>query len=211
MALEESNQDPELFLVATYRHQAQKLPRFHGTASLEAFLAKFELFAVDFGWTHRRKAICLAQSLEGPASELLLDHTSEERLNSTTLMGALKWGLGDCQSYLALQDQLQLRWRAPGEKLGTLAADIAVDFAWTHRRKAICLAQSLEGPASELLLDHTSEERLNSTTLMGALKWGLGDSQSYLALQDQLQLRWRAPGEKLGTLAADISCLARQA
>ncbi|RXM31755.1 hypothetical protein EOD39_6720 [Acipenser ruthenus] len=39
---------------------------------------------------------------------------------------------------------------------------------------------------------------------MGALK-RFGDSQSYLALQDHLQRLWRAPGEKLGALAADIA------
>ncbi|RXM29392.1 hypothetical protein EOD39_8818 [Acipenser ruthenus] len=92
---------------------------------MEAFLAKFKLFAADSAWTDRRKSICLAQSLEGPASEVLLDLMSEERLNNTTLIEALKRRFGDRQSYLALQNQLQLCRRAPGEKLGALAADIA--------------------------------------------------------------------------------------
>ncbi|MGH0149341.1 UNVERIFIED_CONTAM: hypothetical protein FKN15_027584 [Acipenser sinensis] len=110
---------------ASPRGPTPKLPRFNGTSSLEAFLAQFELFAAEYDWTDRRKATYLSQALEGLASEVLLDLSCEERVDCTALTTALKRRFGDCDSNLGLQEQLQHRRRAPGEKLGALAADIA--------------------------------------------------------------------------------------
>ncbi|KAK6493026.1 hypothetical protein HHUSO_G2490, partial [Huso huso] len=73
----------------------------------------------------RKKASCLSQSLKGTAAEVLLDLGPEERVNYPVLVDALKCRFGDSKSPYRLQDQLRSRCRARGEKLGTLAADIA--------------------------------------------------------------------------------------
>ncbi|MGH0114795.1 UNVERIFIED_CONTAM: hypothetical protein FKN15_050966 [Acipenser sinensis] len=88
---------------------------------------------------------------------------------------------------------------------------VAEDYAWSQRKKASCLSQSLEGAAAEVLLDLGPEERVNYTSLVDALKCRFGDSKSPYRLQDQLRGRCRARGEKLGALAADIARLSCKA
>ncbi|MGH0184179.1 UNVERIFIED_CONTAM: hypothetical protein FKN15_014403 [Acipenser sinensis] len=62
-------------LVATTAGPKLKLLRFSGQASLEAFLAQFELAATEYGWNSPAKASYLTQSLEGAALEILLDRS----------------------------------------------------------------------------------------------------------------------------------------
>ncbi|MGH0114796.1 UNVERIFIED_CONTAM: hypothetical protein FKN15_050967 [Acipenser sinensis] len=102
---------------------------------------------------------------------------------------------------------------------------VAEDYAWSQRKKASCLSQSLEGAAAEVLLDFNSSSSFSLytrlrlqfyhyfnfryikrvTALLQALL------KSPYRLQDQLRGRCRARGKKLGALAADIARLSCKA
>ncbi|RXM34922.1 hypothetical protein EOD39_13585 [Acipenser ruthenus] len=84
--------------------------------------------------------------------------------------------------------------------------ELSVDeYVCTDCRKATYLSQALDGL---VLLDLSWEERVNCTALTTALKWRFKECDSYLGLQEQLQCWRRAPGEKLGVLAKDVTRLA---
>ncbi|MGH0183303.1 UNVERIFIED_CONTAM: hypothetical protein FKN15_011552 [Acipenser sinensis] len=76
-----------------------KLPCFSDQASLEAFLAQFELAATEHVWWH------------------FGDPTG-------VLLRALKRRFGESEPYLLLQDQLQNRRQIHGERLGVLGTAI---------------------------------------------------------------------------------------
>ncbi|MGH0152277.1 UNVERIFIED_CONTAM: hypothetical protein FKN15_054514 [Acipenser sinensis] len=81
----------------------------------------------------------------------------------------------------------------------------AAEYGCTDCRKAMYLSQALDGL---VLLDLSWEEMVNCTALTTALKWRFKECDSYLGLQEQLQCWRRAPGEKPGALATEVTRLA---
>ncbi|MGH0135255.1 UNVERIFIED_CONTAM: hypothetical protein FKN15_057299 [Acipenser sinensis] len=102
---------------------AVKAGRYDGTASWEAYQAKFRLAALANNWRIEEQAGQLAAALEGKAMQALLDLDPEKPCDFHTLSTALQHRFGQVESAVSLRDRLAIRKRASGEKLGILAAD----------------------------------------------------------------------------------------
>lgn len=101
-----------------------KTPKYSGKADWEAFYAQFELLAHAGGWSVETKALQLAMCLVDDALACLLLLSPEERLDYTSLVGALRRRFGQCLEPGLIRSELSNRRRRPGEELRLLANDI---------------------------------------------------------------------------------------
>lgn len=74
------------------RHRPQE---FDSSASLEAYLAQFEMLAQGRGWDHDQKAVQVATSLKGPALKVLSQMTLEEWSSHRSLVEVLEHHYGN--------------------------------------------------------------------------------------------------------------------
>lgn len=107
-----------------------KLPRYSGLTPLEPYLAQVDLAALHDGWTREETATHLALALEGPALQVLIDLSPEERRDLQALTAALNSRFGQRTSAEQSREELTNRRRREGESVGAFAADIRV-----HARK----------------------------------------------------------------------------
>ncbi len=71
-----------------------KLPRYSGLTPLEPYLAQVDLAALHDGWRREETATHLALALEGPALQVLIDLSPEERRDLQALTAALNRRFG---------------------------------------------------------------------------------------------------------------------
>ncbi len=103
-----------------------KLPRYSGLTPLEPYLAQVDLAALHDGWSREETATHLALALEGPALQVLIDLSPEERRDLQALTAALNCRFGQRTSAEQSREELTNRRRHEGESVGALAADIRV-------------------------------------------------------------------------------------
>ncbi|KAG1963495.1 retrotransposable element [Pimephales promelas] len=103
-----------------------KLPRYSGLTPLEPYLAQVDLAALHDGWSCEETAIHLALALEGPALQVLIDLSPEERRDLQALTAALNRRFGQRTSAEQSREELANRRRCEGESVGAFAADIRV-------------------------------------------------------------------------------------
>ncbi|KAG1941393.1 interleukin-1 receptor accessory protein-like 1-A [Pimephales promelas] len=103
-----------------------KLPRYSGLTPLEPYLAQVDLAALHDGWSCEETAIHLALALEGPALQVLIDLSPEERCDLQALTAALNRRFGQRTSAEQSREELANRRRCEGESVGAFAADIRV-------------------------------------------------------------------------------------
>lgn len=114
-----------------------KLPRYSGLTSLEPYLAQVDLAALHDGWSREETAIHLALALEGPALQVLIDLSPDERRDIQALTAALSRRFGQRTSAEQSREELATRRRREGESVGAFAADIRV-----YARKGYPIFQS---------------------------------------------------------------------
>lgn len=104
--------------------QSVKAGRYDGRSPWEAYHVKFRMAALTNDWGPTEKAGQLAAALEGEALQVLLDLGPDEVAQYEVLTAALERRFGRVEPAVGLRLQLANRTRAPGEKLGVLAADV---------------------------------------------------------------------------------------
>ncbi|XP_058864420.1 uncharacterized protein LOC131706752 [Acipenser ruthenus] len=104
--------------------QPVKAGRYDGRSPWEAYHVKFRMAALTNDWGPTEKAGQLAAALEGEALQVLLDLGPDEVAQYEVLTAALERRFGRVEPAVGLRLQLANRTRAPGEKLGVLAADV---------------------------------------------------------------------------------------
>ncbi len=103
-----------------------KLPRYSGLTPLEPYLAQVDLAALHDGWRREETATHLALALEGPALQVLIDLSPEERRDLQALTAALNRRFGQGTSAEQSREELTDRRHREGESGGAFAADIRV-------------------------------------------------------------------------------------
>ncbi len=103
-----------------------KLPRYSGLTPLEPYLAQVDLAALHDGWSREETATHLALALEGPALQVLIDLSPEERRDLQALTAALNRRFGQRTSAEQSREELTNRRRREGESVGAFTADIRV-------------------------------------------------------------------------------------
>ncbi|MGH0164253.1 UNVERIFIED_CONTAM: hypothetical protein FKN15_069232 [Acipenser sinensis] len=104
--------------------QSVKAGRYDGRSPWEAYHVKFRMAALTNDWGPTEKAGQLVAALEGEALQVLLDLGPDEVAQYEVLTAALERRFGRVEPAVGLRLQLANRTRAPGEKLGVLAADV---------------------------------------------------------------------------------------
>ncbi len=103
-----------------------KLPWYSGLTPLEPYLAQVDLAALHDGWSREETATHLAFSLEGPALQVLIDLSPEERRDLQALTAALNCCFGQKTSTDQNREKLTNRRQREGESVGAFDADIRV-------------------------------------------------------------------------------------
>ncbi len=101
-----------------------KLPRYSGLTPLEPYLAQVDLAALHDGWSREETATHLAFALEGPALQVLIDLSPEERRDLQALTAALNCCFGQKTSTEQSREELTNRHQREEESVGAFDADI---------------------------------------------------------------------------------------
>ncbi len=81
-------------------------PRYSGLTLLEPYLAQVDLAAFHDGWSREETATHFTLALEGPALQVLIDLSSEERCNLQALAAALNRCFGQRTSAEQRREEL---------------------------------------------------------------------------------------------------------
>ncbi len=137
-----------------------KLPRYSGLTPLEPYLAQVDLAALHDGWSREETATHLAFALEGPALQVLIDLSPEERRDLQALTAALNCCFGQKTSTEQSREELTNRHQREEESVGAFDADIQVyarkgypTFPATAREE-LSLHAFLRGLTPERLRQH---------------------------------------------------------
>ncbi len=103
-----------------------KLPQYSRLMPLEPYLAQVDLAALHDGWSREETATHLALALEGPALQVLIDLSPEERRDLQAHTAALNRRFGQRTSAEQRREELTDQRRPEGESVGAFAADIRV-------------------------------------------------------------------------------------
>lgn len=146
--------------LGSFTRSPAKLPRYNGLTPLEPYLAQVDLAALHDGWSQEETATHLALALEGPALQVLIDLSPEERRDLQALTAALNRRFGQRTSAEQSREELTNRRRREGESVGAFAADIRVytrkgypTFP-TAAREELSLHAFLRGLTPERLRQH---------------------------------------------------------
>ncbi|RXN17872.1 Retrovirus-related Pol polyprotein from transposon 412 [Labeo rohita] len=127
---------------------------------MEPYLAQVDLAALHDGWSCEEVATHLALALEGPALQVLIDLSPEERRDLQALTAALNRRFGQRTSAEQSREELTNRRRREGESVGAFASDIRVYARKGYptfpaaAREELSLHAFLQGLTPERLRQH---------------------------------------------------------
>ena len=101
-----------------------KPQNYSGTEDFEDFLAQFEITTEINGWDYRAKSLYLANSLIGSARSLLIELTSEQRRDYSSLVQKLTARYGSENRAEVFRAQLKSRIKQKAETIPELAQAI---------------------------------------------------------------------------------------